>query len=214
MMTQHRASREADMGPLQVQATATPPPTDQLRSEETELAAVRWQEPEARNCAVCRPHIMPLGPRHQADFQDLLLDLDKKARFSRFAGTVSDTWLVRYPHHAISTAAWIAGAFVDDRLRGVVEVYESDRSEPAEAAFVVAEGWRGRGLGSALLRAAMQWPHQPDRTTLRMIFSRSNWPMRKFASKAQARFDLVLDEIVADIAIGPAQVGPVHQIEA
>jgi GNAT superfamily N-acetyltransferase len=202
------------MGPLQVQATAAPTPTDQLRSEETGPATVRWQEPETRNCAICRPHIMPLGPRHQADFRDLLLDLDKKARFSRFAGTVSDTWLARYPHHAISTATWIAGAFVDDRLRGVVEVYENDGSEPAEAAFVVAEGWRGRGLGSALLRAAMQWPHQSGRTTLRMVFSRCNWPMRKLASKAQARFDLVLDEIVADIAIGPAQVGPAYRIEA
>ncbi len=43
-----------------------------------------------------------------------------------------------------------------------------------------------------------------------MIFSRNNWPMRKLASRADARFDLVLDEIVADVAVGRSPIGSTH----
>jgi hypothetical protein len=34
-----------------------------------------------------------------------------------------------------------------------------------------------------------------------MIFSRHNWPMRKLATKANRRFDIVLDEIFVDVAV-------------
>lgn len=42
---------------------------------------------------------------------------------------------------------------------------------------------------------------------MRMMFSRSNWPMRKLASKAHARFDMDFDEILADVAIIPPEPG-------
>jgi len=49
----------------------------------------------------------------------------------------------------------------------------------------------------------MTWATECDRTMLRMLFSRCNWPMRNLASNAQARLDLVSDEVLADIAIAP-----------
>jgi hypothetical protein len=49
-----------------------------------------------------------------------------------------------------------------------------------------------------------------------MIFSRNDWPMRKLASKANARFDIVLDRMSADISLvaipgpHPNQIGEHH----
>ena len=39
---------------------------------------------------------------------------------------------------------------------------------------------------------------------IRLIFTRDNWPMRQLARKANARFDLVLDEICA--VVTPARL--------
>ena len=37
--------------------------------------------------------------------------------------------------------------------------------------------------------------------SIRMIFSGTNWPMRKIARKANAQLDLVLDQIHAVVAL-------------
>jgi GNAT superfamily N-acetyltransferase len=166
-------------------------------------AEIQAQVPWSQLSPIRRPLIKRLRPRHEADFRDLLLNLDKPSRSIRFDGTVSDECLVRHCCCAFSGAAWIAGTFVDDGLRGVVEVYDIGDSRTVEAAFVVEQGWRRRGLGSALLKAAIQWAIETDRIMLRMVFSRHNWPMRKLVSNAQARLDLRFDEITADIAVGP-----------
>lgn len=136
----------------------------------------------------------------------MLLHLDKASRAIRSDGTVSDDCLVRHSRCASSSAAWIGGAFIDEGLRGVVEVYDIGQSRTVEAALLVEQAWRRRVFGSALLKAAIQWAAKTDRIMLRMVFSRHNWPMRKLASNAQARLDLGFDEITADIAIGAADV--------
>jgi GNAT superfamily N-acetyltransferase len=151
--------------------------------------------------------IAELGPEHEAEFRNLLLGLDKTACSCRFAGRVSDSYLTSHSHQALSAATRIAGAFVEAKLRGVVELYEENCPQDVEAAFVVAEGWRQRGLGSALMHDALNWAQRTGKRRLRVIFSRNNWPMRKLASRVDARFDLVLDEIVADVAVGRAPIG-------
>jgi GNAT superfamily N-acetyltransferase len=148
-----------------------------------------------------RARIKRLGPQHETDLLALFLDLDRPCRVSRFAYAASDHFLIQHSQRALSSATWIAGAFVDETLRGVVEAYDVDAAGAVEAAFLVERDWRRRGLGSALLQAAIDWAHANDRHTLHMMFSRSNWPMRKLASNAQARLDLSLDEISAHVAI-------------
>jgi GNAT superfamily N-acetyltransferase len=103
---------------------------------------------------------------------------------------------------SLATADWIVGAFIDEHLRGVVEVYDAGPHGYAEAAFVVEQDWRRRGVGWALLRAAMQMAADSKTHSLRVIFSRHNWAMRKLASKASGKFDMVLDEISVDISLG------------
>ena len=155
-------------------------------------AEVRVQPSWSQLSLTHQPLITQLGARHEASFRDLLLKLDKPSRSIRFNGTVSDDCLVRHSRCAFSDAAWIAGALVDEGLRGAVEVCDIGGSRAVEAAFVVEQEWRRRGLGSALLKAAIQWAAKTDRVMLRMVFSRCNWPMRKLASNAQARLDLGL----------------------
>jgi GNAT superfamily N-acetyltransferase len=147
------------------------------------------------------PRITRLGPQHQADLRGLVLGLDHAWRGKRFACAASDVPLVRHSQRDLTTATWSAGAFVDERLRGVVEVFDTGLPGTVEAAFLVEHGWRRRGLGTTLLQAAMQWAVDANRVTLRMVFSRRNWPMRKLASNADARLDLAFDDISADIAI-------------
>jgi GNAT superfamily N-acetyltransferase len=149
-----------------------------------------------------RTRIKRLGPQHETDLLALLLDLDQPCRVSRFCCAASDRFLIQHSQRALLSAAWIAGAFVDETLRGVVEAYDVDATGAVEAAFLVERDWRRRGLGSALLQATIQWARENDRHTLRMMFSRCNWPMRKLASNVQAQLDLSLDEISAHVVIG------------
>jgi GNAT superfamily N-acetyltransferase len=153
-----------------------------------------------------RTRIKRLGPQHETDLLALFLDLDQPCRVSRFAYAASDQFLIQHSRHALTSAAWIAGAFVDETLRGVVEAYDA-AAGAVETAFLVERDWRRRGLGSALMQAAIQWALENDRHTLRLMFSRGNWPMRKLATNAQARIDLSLDEICADVAVGAQSFG-------
>ena len=148
------------------------------------------------------PDIRRLGLQDESELCRILLSLESSSRCSRFGLCVSDTYLAGYAQSALADADWIAGAFIDDRLRGVVEVHNDRPHGSAEAAFVVEQEWRRRGLGWTLLRAAMRNAAADAETnTLRMIFSRHNWPMRKLASKASGRLDMVFDEISVDVAL-------------
>jgi GNAT superfamily N-acetyltransferase len=152
--------------------------------------------------AILASDIRYLGQPDENELRRVLLSLEPSARRSRFGQAASDNYLTSHAKSALANADWIIGVFIDESLRGVVELYKCGPHNYAEAAFVVEQEWRRRGLGWALLRAAASAAAQHNTHALRMIFSRHNWPMRKLADKAKARFDLVLDEISADIAIG------------
>jgi GNAT superfamily N-acetyltransferase len=147
------------------------------------------------------PAIRPLGPQHSAELSRLFLRLEATARVSRFGLATNDAYLAAYAAHALAEAAWVLGAFVDDSLRGLVEVYHDAPRGFAEAAFVVDRDWRRRGLGWALLCAACEVAAEGQAHILRMMFSRHNWPMRGLAMKAGSRFDLANNEIMADLAL-------------
>lgn len=153
--------------------------------------------------------VIELGPQHEDEFAHLLLNLDRESRISRFNCVAGDALLLKHSQQALMTTAWLAGIVVHQRLRGVVELYDMCRPGVVEAAFLVDQAWRRLGLCTVLLKAAQQWGAERDRVLLRMVFSRSNWPMRGLASKAGARLDLALDEVVADLPIVPA--GAVRQ---
>ena len=150
------------MEPLKLEAAAPVLSLNQLQIETIGPVVVQEQMAEIGIGSIGQPHITQLAARHEADFRDMLLNLDQPSRSIRFDGVVSDDCLVRHSRCAFSSAAWIAGAFVDETLRGVVEVYDIGDSRTVEAAFLVERTWRRRGLGSALLRAALQWAAETD----------------------------------------------------
>ena len=133
------------------------------------------------------------------EFQEFLLGLDRDSRWRRFGHAASDDALLAHARNALAAASCVIGIALDGRLRGALEVYSCAPQPFGEAALVVDAQWRRRGLGFALLRAAAGWACENSVGSLRLIFTRDNWPMRRLASKANARFDLVLDEICAEI---------------
>ena len=146
--------------------------------------------------------IRKLGAEDETAFCNLLLGLDDASRLSRFSCAISDDAIARHVRQALHEAVWLAGLFVGNELCGAVELYEAWPSNDVEAAFAVGNGWRRRGIATALLHAALGWARQSHHTKLHMIFARCNWPMRRLASKAEPTFDMSLDELIASVAIG------------
>lgn len=153
------------------------------------------------NASICPYQTIELGPQHQGDVARLLLDLDPASRVGRFNCAVCDAVLIRHSQQALIATCWLAGIFIGDDLRGIVEAYEMTPPGLVELAFLVDRAWRRRRLGTALLEAAVQWAAESDRVLLRMVFSTNNWPMRRLASSARAELDLAFDQVVADIPI-------------
>jgi len=145
-----------------------------------DAARVRW------------PEIRELDPAN--DFEILVrLDTPLWQRISHPAGCTP-----RRPFGMM-------GIYAEHTLAGVLALYDSARPSHPDVALVVETQWRRRGLGWALLMAAMRWAAGAQTSHLRLIFSRQNWAMRQLARKADAKLDLLMDEICADIAIGPAK---------
>jgi GNAT superfamily N-acetyltransferase len=142
-------------------------------------------EPERPRGAIEPYVVRELGPEYEAEL----------ARLTKFLGPPFST------SKASTPVSWSAGAFVSQRLRGFIEGRSSKNPSLVEVSLLVEPAWRRRGLGGALLEAAICWGNATGRSTLRMIFSRHDWSMRKLASKANARFDMVLDGMSADITL-------------
>lgn len=105
------------------------------------------------------------------------------------------------------TAQWMAGAYCAEDLTGFVQARDGSfdgRSfdSQVQTMLFVDERWRRQGIGTLLLKAAMDWASQRQASTLRLVCARTDWPMRYFAGKFAARLDLVLGQIVAEIPLG------------
>jgi GNAT superfamily N-acetyltransferase len=157
-----------------------------------------WTETSSH--AELSAQIRGLGPEDEPDLVELFLTLDIPARVARFA-TASEAMLIQHAQRAISSPAFIAGAYVGGKLRGSIEVCDSTCASCCEAALVIAQAWRRRGLGAQLLQAATNWGKESGRRSLRMFFSAENLPMLRLASKAGAQLQLGPDEILAEIKI-------------
>ena len=151
-----------------------------------------------------RPTIQGRGPAvsiksNSASWSTFWSDSTKKRAAAASDISQTDEALRVYARKAIALATCVIGVEVAGELRGVLELYAGGPASWAEVALVVEKSWRQRGLGWAMLSEAGRSADTAGTQTLRLIFSRHNWPMRKLASKAQARIDLDLDEICADI---------------
>ena len=138
------------------------------------------------------PNVVPLGREHEGERLWLLHRLGQP-----FCGSLK----------ASQTTRWTAGAFIGDDLRGIVEIHDCGDPRFWILSLVVEPAWRRRGLATALLEAAVSFAKRSDRTALRLIFSRRDWAMRQIALRANARLDIVWDDLWADISLGPQSLG-------
>jgi GNAT superfamily N-acetyltransferase len=147
---------------------------------------------------------LEIAPR--ADFRSILAPPDRASQSDVFGTVLTDGGCADRSTFARDEAVRAFGAFVGSRLRGLLEIYRGAAGH-VEVALIVERRWQNKGVGWALLSAAMEWGRQSDTHSIRLIFSRNNWPMRAIARKAGAQFNLVFGEIHADIAIEPASTG-------
>jgi GNAT superfamily N-acetyltransferase len=147
------------------------------------------------------PAIRPLVGNDYDELCRLFRCLDAAGRCSRFGHAASDNFLERHCKHAVTHSVGIACAFIDGRIRGVVEVYDACPNEYVEAAFVVEKDWRRQGLGWALLCTAAQIAAHSKASKLRLIFSRHDWAMRGLAAKSGGRLDFLLGEMCVDLPV-------------
>jgi hypothetical protein len=147
--------------------------------------------------------IRALTESHCCALEALLLSLDRDSRCSRFGYAASDAALIAHTQGALQTASSMLGVFIANRLAGVAEIYRCDDTGTYEVSLVVEAPLRKQGLGWNLLHSSMQWAQNANAECLRLIFSRHHWAMRKLAMRAQAKLDLSLDELNAEIRLSP-----------
>ena len=99
-------------------------------------------------------------------------------------------------------APWRVGAYVAGELAGFGQAYDGTPDGYVETTLFVHVEWRRQGIGTLLLRAAMDWARLRQASALRLVCARTDWPMRRLAEKFQARLNLAFGQIAADIALG------------
>ncbi len=154
--------------------------------------------------------IRPLTESHLGDFERLLQSLDRDARCARFGYAASDARLAAHAKAAMTNARGVHGAFCGSELLGLSESYDTGAlgtlGSSHEVALAVAEPWRRCGLGWRLLHGAMEHAREAQARSVQLLFGRHDWPMRRLATRACARFDLSFDIIVARIELdAPAE---------
>ena len=147
---------------------------------------------------------LEIAPR--ADFHSILAPPDRASQRDLCGNALTAVGCVDRSTCARDEAVRAFGAFVGSRLLGLLKIYKGGAGH-VEVALIVERRWQNKGVGWALLSAAMEWGRQSDTQNIRLIFSRNNWPMRAIARKAGAQFNLVFGEIHADIAIASHRNG-------
>ena len=100
--------------------------------------------------------------------------------------------------------AWMAGWFVGDELRGVIRASQASHLH-VEAKLYVEQKWRRQGIGSMLLKEAMEWASGREASAIRFICDRADWDMRHFAGRLGGRLDLILGQVVVDFPLSARQ---------
>jgi GNAT superfamily N-acetyltransferase len=147
--------------------------------------------------------IQSLDFNHCPDFQRILSGLDQSSTRHRVSPSTRGDCLNENANRALVAAPRIFGVFIGERLQGILQLYDGEAPGHVDVALVVERPWGNKGLGWALLSTAMEWARHSETRTIRMIFSRDNWPMRALARKANAQLTLVFDEICASITVMP-----------
>ncbi|MBS9718914.1 GNAT family N-acetyltransferase [Pseudohalocynthiibacter aestuariivivens] len=132
--------------------------------------------------------IRRLSAANQDNICDHFLRLDVRSRRARFCGTVNDDGMLEYAQNIFGGDSIVCGAFVDGRLRGVVELRGVFQSWPskAEAAISVEPDWQNNGIGDALFERIFAMAQNRGVRTIQMTCLKENSRVRHLAAKHHA----------------------------
>jgi GNAT superfamily N-acetyltransferase len=134
-------------------------------------------------------------------YRDHLLRLDMESRRSRFAGAVSDQFLVDYADLAFGVDAIIHGFFVDGTLRGAAELRPVGLAvrREGEAAFSIEKPWQSHGVGSMLLERTLLAARNRGLKFLHMACLADNKRMQQLARKYDAELSFDFGSVVGEV---------------
>ncbi len=134
-------------------------------------------------------------------FRDHLLRLDKPARRSRFAHSVSDSYIEKYAALPLEIETVIHGCFVDDVLRGVSELRPIGGAwgDMAEVAFSVEPELQGKGVATELMGRVIQSARNRCITFLTLTCLAENHKMQRIAKKFDAQLKFEYGEVTGQI---------------
>jgi RimJ/RimL family protein N-acetyltransferase len=152
----------------------------------------------------------PLRALHDDDLAALrahLLRLDPASRRSRFAMAADDDFLTAYAASLMGPVCFVLGWFDGDDMRAAGELRLIE-DRVAEVAFSVEPEWRGRGIGTMLLRRLADDSRSLGVRRLYMSCLAENVAMQALARKCAA--DLVFDapEALSTAAKTSSEVDP------
>ena len=134
-------------------------------------------------------------------YRDHLLRLDAGSRRNRFAGAVSDEFVLGYADLAFDTGAVIHGFFLEGALRGAAELKPvgPPLGREAEAAFSIEQPWQSHGVGSALLERTLLAARNRGIKFLHMACLADNKRMLDLARKFDAELSFDFASVVGEV---------------
>ncbi len=139
-------------------------------------------------------------------YQQHLLRLDDHDRYSRFAGTVTESNITSYCTGIDPRYTVLIGFFDRGDLRGVTEVRWTERSWPsrAEIAFSVERPFQNRGVGGTLMRRAMLIARNRGTQVLDVVCLLENRRMQAMARKYAKTIEVDGGEVFVSINLEKA----------
>ncbi|WP_431855466.1 GNAT family N-acetyltransferase [Azospirillum sp.] len=151
------------------------------------------------------PVYRTLLPQQRHRYPGHLLRLERKDRYARFAGTVSDAVIERH----CATLDWgrttVVGAFHQGELRGAVELCTDRLIWPheAELAVSVETPFQGQGVGTALVRRALTIARNRGIARVHMLALGDNRRIRRLARRFGGALELNGGELAVAIGLPP-----------
>lgn len=135
-------------------------------------------------------------------FEWHLLRLDDGCRRSRFGCPTSDVTLQAHAAGIARTDSFVLACFESGHVRGAAELRALDASwKTAEIAFSVETAWQERGIGTALMAAAMREAHAHGIERLYLTCHTLNRRMQSIAERFGAVICFEGCECAAEIGV-------------
>jgi GNAT superfamily N-acetyltransferase len=151
--------------------------------------------------------IRKLYPTDLPAFREHLLRLDADTRHSRFGMGASDSFVSDYADRCFALVGVTFGYFEDGMIRGAAELRDMGHDgQDGEAAFSIENGWRGRGLGTALFKRVIRAARNRRMKRLYASCLTHNRAMQALARKFEAELTFDSGDVIGVLNADEATV--------